>query len=292
MTYKELLSQGEQILKESNVPDYSYDAFALLEFVFSINRASYYIRSNDIIEREEDIQKYMEMIAKRSNRIPLQHITDSQEFMGLPFYVNKNVLCPRQDTECLVEETMKVISEKEYGNSFIQVIDMCTGSGCIAISLMKLVNKKIFVTAVDLSLDALEVAKKNAENNRVIIEFVHSDLFENVENILYDVIVSNPPYIRTKDIDELMDEVRLHEPLMALDGHKDGLYFYKEITKKSKKYLCNGGYILFEIGYDQAEAVKAILEKNGFDDIEVIKDLAGLDRVVKGRKIGGRQSVR
>lgn len=289
MTYKELLSHGEQILKESNVLDFSIDAFSLFEYVFGISRARYFIICNEMISDEEKLKEYLEMITLRSNRIPLQHITNTQEFMGLSFYVDENVLCPRQDTECLVELALSIISKNEFEKDCINVLDMCTGSGCIAVSIKTLGDKEMCMTAVDLSISALDVAKRNAISNKSDISFIHSNLFDNVDNIGYDMIVSNPPYIKTKDIEELMDEVKQHEPLMALDGYEDGLYFYRMITDKATEYLNQGGYLLYEIGFDQGEEVKTILLENGFDDIEIIKDLAGLDRIVKGRKIGGKQ---
>lgn len=283
MTYKELLSKGENVLKQCDVPDYSIDAYIFMEIVFGMSRAVYYIKCNDTIEDEALIEQYLDMIEKRSKRIPLQHITNSQEFMGLSFYVDENVLCPRQDTECLVEEALKAIDDN------VDVLDMCTGSGCIAISIKKLCDKVNHMTAVDLSEEALRIAKKNADTHNTDVEFVHSNLFENLKDRKYDIIISNPPYIRTSDIDELMDEVKIHEPMMALDGYEDGLYFYREITSKAKGYLRVGGWLMYEIGYDQGEEVKAIMINNGFDDIEIIKDLAGLDRIVKGRIIGGKQ---
>ena len=300
MTYKELLLRGEELLKQSNINEYSLDAYLLFEDVFSISRATYFVKCNDIIENESRISEYLEKIKRRSERIPLQHITNSQEFMGLNFYVDENVLCPRQDTECLVEETLKAIEVLKKSNESkktktIDALDMCTGSGCIAISLKKISADISHMTAVDLSTKALQIAKKNAIDNNVDIEFINSDLFESLNEgkdiggKIYDIIVSNPPYIKTEEIYNLMSEVKDHEPMMALDGYEDGLYFYREITKASVAYIKENGWLLYEIGYDQGEAVKAIMLDNGFDDIEIIKDLAGLDRVVKGRKTGGKQ---
>jgi release factor glutamine methyltransferase len=195
--------------------------------------------------------------------------------MGLEFDVSPHVLIPRQDTEILVEEALKLCEGKK-------VLDMCTGSGCIIISIAKL-GKSAGVAAVDISAEALNVAKGNAAKNEVKVEFIESDLFEKVEGD-YDIIVSNPPYIRTKVMEELMPEVKDHEPVIALDGSKDGLYFYRKITASLKQHLRSGGTILYEIGYDQGEAVRDILKQEGFTDILVKKDLSGLDRVVTARR--------
>ena len=189
------------------------------------------------------------------------------------------MLIPRQDTELLVENAITYIKSVK-GN--VDVLDMCTGSGCIAISIDRLCeNAK--VTAVDFSQKALVVAKENNALNKADVTFFQSDLFENVEK-QYDVIVSNPPYIKTEEIESLMDEVRIHEPMMALDGDCDGLKFYKKIAKEGRQHLRSNGIIFFEIGYDQGQTVPAILEENGYKDIKVYKDLSGNDRVVTAGK--------
>lgn len=214
------------------------------------------------------------MILKRGERIPLQHLTGVTEFMGLSFHVNEHVLSPRQDTECLVEEVLKVSEGKS-------VLDMCTGSGCIAISITKL-GSPAAVTAVDISKEALQVARQNAEENEADIHFVESNLFEVFEKSeqKFDVIVSNPPYIESEVIETLMPEVRDHEPRIALDGEADGLFFYRKIIQNAGTYLSGGGRIFFEIGYNQKEAVEKLLCEQGFTEIECKKDLAGHDRVV------------
>lgn len=291
MTYRELLSEGENILKNSNIQDYKTDAFYLLEYVFKMNRSSFFLKGNESIEDNQTgkIKEYFDKIDIRKNHTPLQHITNCQEFMGLSFYVDENVLIPRQDTEILVEKAIKICNGIVIGNTDgnkVRVLDMCTGSGCIAVSLAKLC-KNTMVTAVDLSDKALEVAVINAKNNEADINFKESDLFTSLSETLFDIIVSNPPYIKTGDIENLMEEVKFNEPFMALDGSEDGLKFYRRITEESVKYLSAGGYLVYEIGYDQAVEVRAIMESNGFDDIEIIKDLAGLDRVVCGRLDNG-----
>lgn len=194
--------------------------------------------------------------------------------MGYPFYVDEHVLIPRQDTETLAEEALKVLKPG------MQVLDLCTGSGCILISLMKMCEG-LYGTGSDISEEALEVARKNACRLEVNATFIRSSLFEHISG-RYDLIVSNPPYIRTSVIQELQEEVRLHDPFIALDGKEDGLYFYREIIKAGGGYLKPGGYLMFEIGYDQGTEVASLMEKHGYRNIMVKKDLAGLDRVVSG----------
>ena len=194
--------------------------------------------------------------------------------MGLTFKVNEHVLIPRQDTEILVEEAMRYLSDG------MRILDICTGSGCILLSLLKYSNECEGM-GVDISEDALAVAQENAHNLGLQADFRHSDLLENVEG-RFDMIVSNPPYIQTDVIETLMPEVREHEPMLALDGKADGLFFYREIIKQCPAYMTRGARLFFEIGYDQGEAVKALMEKQGFTEVEVIKDYAGLDRVVVG----------
>ncbi len=194
--------------------------------------------------------------------------------MGYPFYVDEHVLIPRQDTETLAEEALKVLKPG------MEVLDLCTGSGCILISLMKMCEG-LYGTGSDISEEALEVARKNACRLEVNATFIRSSLFEHISG-RYDLIVSNPPYIRTSVIQELQEEVRLHDPFIALDGKEDGLYFYREIIKAGGGYLKPGGYLMFEIGYDQGTEVASLMEKHGYRNIMVKKDLAGLDRVVSG----------
>lgn len=194
--------------------------------------------------------------------------------MGLSFYVNEHVLIPRQDTEILVEETAKFLRDG------MQFLDLCTGSGCILLSLLHL-KHGVEGTGVDLSPEALKVAKKNRERLGAKAALIQSDLFDKIESA-FDVIVSNPPYIKRAEIETLMDEVRLHEPYMALDGHEDGLYFYRKIAEEAPKYLRAGGGLFLEIGCDQGACVAELLRQQGFADVKVVKDLAGLDRVVEG----------
>ena len=274
---RDIIKKAEEKLKEAGVVDFAVDSWLLAEFVFKINRTGFYMDPMMTVSKER-ADKYMELVGIRASKIPLQHITGSQEFMGLDFKVNEDVLIPRQDTELLVEKAITYIKSVK-GN--VDVLDMCTGSGCIAISIDRLCeNAK--VTAVDFSQKALVVAKENNALNKADVTFFQSDLFENVEK-QYDVIVSNPPYIETDEIETLSDEVRLFDPMMALDGDKDGLKFYRNITEQAAGYLKRGGWLMYEIGCSQAVAVSEIMHKNGFAEVTVIKDLSGLDRVVCGK---------
>ncbi len=287
MNYSELLEYAKNYLMENGVADYNSDGWLFLEYVFGVSRAEYFLKMNELVEDEEKLQQYKAYLEMRASGKPLQYITGTQDFMGLTFKVNENVLIPRYDTEVLVDEALKKI--KAYDKPDIRVCDMCTGSGCIGISIAKLGNVED-VTCVDISKAALEVAKENAKANDVAnINFVNSDLFEAFEKwenaIKFDFIISNPPYIRSDEIEGLMREVRLHEPRLALDGDDDGLKFYNIITKEAVSHLNNGGWLMYEIGCDQGEEVSELMRNSGFVQIRVIKDLAGLDRVVIGRKI-------
>lgn len=291
MTYRELLLQAEERLEESHISEAKNDAWLLFEHIFKMARHKYFMVMNDLCADTVLADEYMKCVLKRSNHVPLQHITGVQDFMGLTFHVNENVLIPRQDTEILVEQALKHIKEISHKQpvSDINVLDMCTGSGCIAISIAKLGNVK--VTAVDISDEALKVAEENAKYNRVgRVRFIKSNLFENLRNNntgniceKYDIIVSNPPYIPSQVIEGLMPEVRDFEPRQALDGTEDGLEFYRRITEESLKYIKDSGWLMYEIGCEQGDDVKLIMEHNGYEDVCVIKDLAGLDRVVIGQ---------
>ena len=273
MTLREAYRYGQEQLKNAKVEDAELDAWYLLEFVTGISRAQYFLDSEKQLSFEEE-QEYLRNLKLRTEHIPLQHITGVQMFMGLEFKVNEHVLIPRQDTEVLVEKVLDVLQPG------MQVLDMCTGSGCILLSLLH-GKKDVTGVGVDLSEEALKVAKQNAESFEIEATFLQSDLFAKVEGT-YDLIVSNPPYIRTEVIEGLQEEVRMHDPRMALDGKEDGLYFYKKIIEKSPSYLKRSGRVYFEIGHDQGEDVKKLMEDAGFQEVTVKKDLAGLDRVVYG----------
>lgn len=273
-----VLKEGEAYLREHAIADAQTDAWLLMEYVTGISRALFLAERMSVM-KEEDRRRYERLLHERGRHVPLQHLTGTQEFMGFPFTVNEHVLIPRQDTEILVEEALK------YLRSGMRVLDMCTGSGCIAVSLKKLCPG-LLVDAVDISPEALHIAEKNAELLGAKVRFMHSDLFEKVTDE-YDVIVSNPPYIRTSVIGTLSEEVRLHEPHLALDGMEDGLYFYRRIIRESDAHLKEGGMLLFEIGYDQAAGVTELLLEKGYKETHTLQDLAGLDRVVGGKRAGG-----
>ena len=275
MTYQEANQKGRTILAEHHIEDAQTDAWLLMEFVTGMSRTRFYVDGMFQMKAEEE-ECYFQLIEKRISRIPLQHLTGVQEFMGLEFCVNEHVLVPRQDTELLVLEAEREIKKMDCTNP--QILDMCTGSGCIAISL-KVRNPQIDCMAADISEQALKVAKKNAEKMQSEINFVHTDMFSNITG-QFDMIVSNPPYIPTKVIEGLEAEVRLHDPFSALDGKEDGLFFYRILAKESPRFLKKGGWIYMEIGHDQSEAVEQLLADAGFDKIRTEKDLAGLDRVV------------
>ena len=280
MTLRELLTEGEDALQTAGIEDWKMDAWYLMEETLEVTRTRYLMDSGRTVSKEEKT-RYLEQIEKRASHIPLQHLTGHQEFMGLDFQVSEDVLVPRQDTEVLVEEVLK------YVHSGMRLLDMCTGSGCILLSIVKLAAelkgcREVTGTGVDLSEKALKIAQENRRNLGLeqTTALLQSDLFERV-NGTYDMIVSNPPYIASEVITTLSEEVKDHEPMMALDGGTDGLDFYRIIIEKSPAYLTPKGMLFFEIGYDQGASVSQLMEKD-FENIHVIQDLAGLDRVVYG----------
>ena len=273
-TYDELKNTGFSILDKAQIADAAVDSGLLLEFAAGMDRNGLLLHGRDEVPSDK-AGEYLKLIDLRASHVPLQHITGHQEFMGLDFLVNGNVLVPRQDTECLVEEAMLFVEDG------MKVLDVCTGSGCIIISLARYKNG-LEAAGCDISPEALQVAKENAAGNRVDVELILSDLYEEI-NDKYDVIVSNPPYIRSDMIDDLMEEVRDHDPRIALDGGGDGLDFYRRLLDGVNDHLIPGGMILFEIGYDQGEAVSILMKEHGLKDVTVVKDLGGNDRVVRGR---------
>ena len=273
MQYQELYRMGKDRLTEAKIPEAELDARLLLEEVCGTDRNDLLVHGDKEIPPEQ-CDRYVEYIQRRQKRAPLQQILGYQEFMGLRFKVTPDVLIPRQDTEILVEEVMR------YLHDGMHILDMCTGSGCILLSLLRYSND-CEGTGCDISEPALKVAEENAKALSLNASFVQSDLFENVSG-KYEFIVSNPPYIPTGVISTLMEEVRDHEPVSALDGREDGLYFYREIVEKAGEFLHPGGMLFFEIGYDQAEKVSSLMREAGYQEVTVCKDLAGLDRVVYG----------
>lgn len=297
MRYRDAYDMGRAALAQASVTEADTDARLLLEHVCGTDRNTLLAHGDREVTKEQE-SRYRELTEKRSRHIPLQYLTGVQDFMGLEFSVNEQVLIPRQDTEILVEEALRNLHDG------MRVLDMCTGSGCILISLLNYSNNCEGVGA-DISGEALEVAEKNAEKLLGVpvrsglqedsgapgefsgasagtrVGFVQSDLFEKVEG-KYDMIVSNPPYIRSTVIDTLMPEVQDHEPRQALDGGEDGLLFYRRILEDVSGYLEKGGMLLFETGYDQGDAVCRLMEQAGFLEVRVIKDYGGMDRVVCG----------
>lgn len=281
LTYKELYQWGYEQLADAEIAEAQLDARLLLEYCCGTDRNTLLVHGDRDVSAEEQ-SRYQDCIVKRRSRMPLQHITGEQDFMGLTFTVNRNVLVPRQDTEILVEEVMRFLHDG------MRILDLCTGSGCILLSLLHYSNGCTGVGA-DISEEALLVAEENAERILGIRmsgqpqAWRQSDLFEELDvRDKFDIIVSNPPYIKTSVIENLQPEVRDYEPRLALDGRKDGLYFYREIIAQAGAYLNPEGMLFFEIGYDQGEEVRALMEQAGYAEVEVVKDYAGLDRVVYG----------
>ena len=267
-TLESLLKKGTTILKDNGLEEAGLDAWLLLEFKTGKNRAYYFAHGDEPVS-DETAAEYLTLIGRRAGHIPVQQLTHQAFFMGYEFYVNENVLIPRQDTETLVEEALKHLGNVEKP----EILDMCTGSGCILLSLL-LERQDACGTGVDVSPE------------------VESDLFSapyfcekgGKDSGKYDILISNPPYIATEEIETLMEEVRLHDPRKALDGMEDGLYFYRKITAEAGRYLKPGGWLLYEIGCTQGEAVSTMMKAAGFTGVQIVKDLPGLDRVVLGQK--------
>lgn len=289
--YCDVYRWGKERLQQAGLAEAELDARLLLEAVCRTDRNTLLVHGDRAVSGEE-YENYVNYIFRRESRVPLQYIIGTQEFMGLEFYVNQNVLIPRQDTEILVEEALQHLHDG------MRILDMCTGSGCILLSLLYYSNDCAGL-GVDISEQALQVAKRNADKLqerkqkeqgcRLQVDFLQSDLFEQLagkrgQGFLepFEMMVSNPPYIRHDAIDALMPEIKGHEPLLALDGKEDGLFFYRRIVSLAGLYLSGGGELFLEIGCEQGRAVKDMMEAAGFDQVKIIKDYAGLDRVVRG----------
>lgn len=284
-TYENLYGWGKEQLLTAEVPDAGVDARLLLEWCCKTDRNTLLVHGEREISEAEEAE-YRRAVARRMKRVPLQYITGEQEFMGLTFEVNESVLVPRQDTEVLVEEVLRNLHDGMH------ILDLCTGSGCILLSLLRYSNDCTGVGA-DISPEALQTAHKNAgrilqrdsEEAELQAAFLQSDLFQGIqEEGKFDIIVSNPPYIKTDVINTLMPEVRDYEPLLALDGKEDGLFFLRKIISQAGAWLYGGGMLFLEIGYDQGEAVRRLMEAAGYEHVEIIKDYAGNDRVAQGVK--------
>lgn len=278
MTYRECYEQGCRTLQAAGIEEATLDARLLLEAVCGTDRNDLLAHGEQPVMSQAE-EKYLNWIRQRAEHIPLQQLTGEQDFMGLTFSVNEHVLIPRQDTEILVEEVLKELHDR------MRILDMCTGSGCILLSLLHYSNDCEGL-GVDLSAEALEVAGQNVlkvltPEKAEHAHFLQSDLFEKVEG-KFEIIVSNPPYIASAEVEKLMPEVRDHEPRMALDGTEDGLYFYRRIIEEAGKHLVSSGMLFFEIGYDQGQAVSELMRAQGYREVQVVQDYAGLDRVVLG----------
>lgn len=274
-TLKACVEYGTEVLERANILNASGEAWYLLEYLLKIDRVYYLTHLDEVISKEK-WNCYKQLLNKRASHYPLQYITGQQEFMGHIFAVNEHVLIPRQDTETLVEEIINQVGRLEA------LLDMCTGSGCIAISLALAIHPKIAV-GVDISSGALAVAKENNERLGGNVEFIESNLFANITG-KYDLIVSNPPYIATDICQTLMPEVKDHEPMLALDGAADGLFFYRKIVDQARGFLNENGWLFFEIGYDQGDKIISLLEQyEEYSEIKVKQDLAGLNRIIQAR---------
>ena len=304
-----LINEGEYRLTKAGVMDAHIDAEELYCFLKGCDKVVLFLMKEEEADKETE-EAYFKLIEERASRIPLQHITGKQEFIGFTFKVSPDVLIPRQDTEVLVTEAAKLLRDerkaaahnksKSRGGLFKmfsappeqEVLDLCCGSGAIGISLAK-ICEDLSVTATDISEAAIALAKENAKSNRVEVEFLQGDLYEALRDTgkskrvrSYDMIVSNPPYIKTNTIAMLQEEVKDHEPMLALDGGRDGLDYYRRIIADAHLYLKDNGWLMLEIGYDQGEDLrKLIMETGGFSTPEVIHDLAGRDRVVRCQKV-------
>lgn len=282
MKVQDLLTKGYDMLKANKIDSYIIDCQLLLAKVLNCDRMSIILNRDRKVE-EDKCSEYFELIKLRSDKMPIKYLTEETEFMGIPFYVKQGVLIPRPDTEILVEELLQLIDRSKN----IRICDVCCGSGAIGLSIAKFVeNAEVYCG--DISPYAEEVTKKNIEllslGKRTF--FVRSDLLEFAitQKLNFQVIVSNPPYIRKDVIPTLMEDVKDYEPFLALCGGDDGLEFYRVITKQSQAVLNDGGILAYEIGHDQGEAVVKILESYGFVNVRIIKDLSGFDRVVLGYK--------
>ncbi len=278
MTLRDYIIKGQNILKEAGISDYENDTRVLAMFAFGISYSDMFMKMTEEMQ-DDDADFFLNCIDLRSTHMPCQYITGSQFFMGYEFITEDGVLIPRQETELLVEKALELTS----GRKSCKALDMCTGSGCIGISYelkrREEGHKSDEIHLADVSDNAIYVAEKNKYKLGSKCSIIKTDLFENIKD-KYDIIMSNPPYIRSSDIDDIMEEVRDFEPRIALDGDEDGLSFYKRIAEHAENYLYKDGILIMEIGFDQYEDVKELLEKNNFNNISLIKDYAGLDRIV------------
>lgn len=279
MNIQELRKIGKEQLIANNIEDALINVEILMQFILNMSKIELIVYSDREIEQKK-VNTFLIYIDELIKGKPIQYITNEQEFMKLKFYIDENVLIPQPDTEILVEEVLQEINELAKEKEEVKILDLCTGSGAIAISIKKYAENAI-VFASDISEKAIEIAEKNALNNKVEINFINSDMFDKINEKDFDVIVSNPPYIETETIKGLSKEVQ-NEPIIALDGGEDGLDFYRIIADNGYKYLNENGRILLEIGYNQREEVMNLLKKE-YDEIKCVKDLANNDRVISAK---------
>ena len=281
MNIGSLLNLATKMLKSKEIDTARLDYQLILGNVLNKDKIYLMINSSEEVEKEKE-EEFLNLINKRMENMPVRYILGEVDFMGLDFYIEEGVLIPRSDTEVLVEEVLKIIGEDEK----LYVCDLCSGSGAIGISLAYY-RKNIMVDLIDFYEKPEKISKKNIIKNNLEnqVKFIKSDLLKEPIKELkkYDIIVSNPPYIKEDVIETLMDDVKNYEPRSALSGGDSGLIFYERIVEESKKVLKENGILAFEIGYDQGDSVSNIMKNNGYIDIKVVKDLAGLDRVVIGR---------
>lgn len=299
LALKELIRIGEKQLADAGIADAAIDAKELYCYMMGYDRVALMMHWQEVLQ-DNQCEAYFDLIAKRAERVPLQHITGEQEFMGLSFKVSDKVLIPRQDTETMVEDAIELLEKGTIrGNVYAsgkmphaaEVLDLCCGSGAIGISIA-CKCEKTKVLCSDISEEAICVARENAERNKCRnVKFVQSDMFAakafqgTFGKKKFDLIISNPPYIESEVIEGLEPEVREHEPMLALDGGEDGLDFYRIIAGEAAEYLKNDGVLMLEIGYNQKEAVKELLRESGsYEKIVGLTDLAGLDRIVAATK--------
>lgn len=275
MVLEEALKYGKEALEKAGIPNAEIDAFWIFEHVFEVNKTDYLLGRSERAD-DEKFSVYQKLIERRAQHEPCQYILGKCNFCGIDLLVNENVLIPRQDTEVLVEQVLNIMPRGA------KILDMCTGSGAIAIAI-KTLRSDAEVTGSDISEKALEVAEENVKSCGVDVKLIQGDLFENIDREeRFDLIVSNPPYVTNLEYEELMPEVKEHEPRLALTAGDDGLDIYKRLVKEAPEYLKEDGIIAMEIGCAQGKAVEELLKSNGFGKTKVVKDLAGLDRVVVG----------
>lgn len=280
MKIKEALKKANQILIQNNIDEVFLKSRILLAHILNVEKEYLIIHDDEVLLSLQE-NEFFEKVNKLCSGVPIQYLTNSQEFMGFNFYVDENVLIPQPDTEILVENVISIIKNLQKScQKEITVLDLCTGSGIIGVCLKKHLQN-VNVLSSDISSNALEIAKKNANLQNVKIDFIKSDLFENIDE-KFDVIVSNPPYIKTDKINELSKEVK-NEPRLALDGGQDGLDFYRRIIKESTNFFRKTGYLALEIGYDQKEAVENLFKNFKYKEIKIFKDLSDIERVIIGK---------